>query len=125
MISALERKRKQRQKVGNAEKEIFLRRDYEQGDGRLAINLKKYNLSLEEYKAKEKEQNNLCAICEKPQTFKTMKRLAVDHCHKLNKFRGLLCGKCNAALGSFGDNPDLLEKAAVYLRKFLVTYPNG
>jgi hypothetical protein len=35
-----------------------------------------------------------CAICDKPRsTFKN--RLSVDHCHKSNKIRGLLCFRCN------------------------------
>jgi Recombination endonuclease VII len=35
-----------------------------------------------------------CALCDKPGShFK--KRLAVDHDHKTNKIRGLLCFRCN------------------------------
>jgi Recombination endonuclease VII len=37
---------------------------------------------------------NQCAICEKPrEVFK--KNLSVDHNHKTNKIRGLLCYRCN------------------------------
>lgn len=37
---------------------------------------------------------NVCAICKKPRSaFK--KSLSVDHNHKSNKIRGLLCFRCN------------------------------
>lgn len=75
---------------------------------------KHYGISQEEYNEKLKEQNNGCAICGKPQTTKS---LAVDHCHTSGKIRSLLCGPCNTGLGQFMDNPELLNKAADYLRK--------
>lgn len=37
---------------------------------------------------------------------------------KTNSTRGLLCWPCNRALQSYRDNPELMEKAAKYLRKF-------
>lgn len=59
-------------------------------------------------------QKGLCKICQKPETFR--KNLSVDHCHATRKIRGLLCVKCNAALGAFGDDIELLEAAIAYLR---------
>lgn len=44
-------------------------------------------------------------------------RLVLDHNHKTEKFRGLLCGHCNTALGMMQDNPELLRKAARYLEE--------
>lgn len=40
------------------------------------------------------QYGNECAICKKPRSaFK--KNLSVDHNHKTNKIRGLLCFSCN------------------------------
>ncbi|MFN9951760.1 MAG: endonuclease VII domain-containing protein, partial [bacterium] len=70
---------------------------------------KNFGLSMDEYEEMLAKQNNLCAICEKPETFihhqtKEPARLAVDHCHKTNKVRKLLCKSCNTALGLFKDD---------------------
>ena len=81
-----------------------------------AANLKRmFGLSLEDYEQKAKNQNYVCAICLLP--CKSGKNLAVDHNHKTGKLRDLLCGNCNGGLGKFQDNPELLSKAADYLRK--------
>lgn len=77
--------------------------------------LRLYGITLEQYKQLETNQRGLCAVCEKPEKFK--RNLAVDHCHKTGKVRQLLCADCNTSIGKFEDNPELLEKAAAYLRK--------
>jgi hypothetical protein len=41
-------------------------------------------------------------------------KLVVDHDHKTDELRGLICQRCNHALHTF-DNPDLLEKIKVYI----------
>lgn len=41
--------------------------------------------------------------------------LCVDHDHKQNVVRGVLCNRCNLGLGQFRDDPLLLEFAAMYL----------
>ena len=51
-----------------------------------------------------------CAICGK------VTDLMLDHDHKTEKIRGTLCNECNSGLGLFFDIPELLEKAAGYLR---------
>lgn len=57
------------------------------------------------------KQNSRCAICEKK-----VEKLCVDHCHKKDTFRGLLCRECNAGLGSFYDNIEFLKSAIKYLQ---------
>lgn len=78
---------------------------------------RQYGLSNEDYHGMVVEQNNLCAICHNPQYGGEDRFLCVDHCHKTNKVRQLLCVKCNAGLGQFLDNPETLRKAAEYIEK--------
>jgi hypothetical protein len=66
-------------------------------------------------------RDNVCFSCEKEPRIpgtnncRTWKRLCVDHDHKTNKVRALLCDGCNKGLGAFSDSPALLRKAADYL----------
>ena len=57
-------------------------------------------------------QGNLCAICQTK-----LEEKCLDHDHKTGKIRDLLCNNCNAGLGKFQDNPELLIKAADYLKE--------
>jgi hypothetical protein len=50
-----------------------------------------------------------CTICG------SKEKLVVDHCHKENFVRGMLCNHCNRGLGHFRDDPDILEFARIYL----------
>jgi hypothetical protein len=50
-----------------------------------------------------------CVICGSTED------LVVDHCHKTNTIRGMLCNHCNRGLGHFRDDPELLEFARIYL----------
>jgi len=76
--------------------------------------LSKYGLSLEGYNNLLTRQNGLCKICNKSQN-PPGHSLCVDHDHKTNKVRGLLCYSCNAGIGKFQDNIDYLLKASYYL----------
>jgi hypothetical protein len=76
---------------------------------------KRYGLSPEDYERMLKDQGGVCAICKK----KCQKgiRLAVDHDHKTNVIRGLLCSKHNTALGLCSDSPAELRACADYLER--------
>ncbi|MGQ5576771.1 endonuclease VII domain-containing protein [Streptomyces sp. ECR3.8] len=79
-----------------------------------------YGISVAEYNALLREQGGVCAICgrDEPNAHgRTGKqfRLAVDHCHESGAVRGLLCQKCNRAIGLLGDDPVLMRKAIGYL----------
>lgn len=99
----------------------------QQKETRLAYHLKnKYSMSLEEYLARIEQQNGVCAICKLPETrivksnskkysLDIAPRLAVDHNHETGANRGLLCTKCNIAIGHFQDSIENLKAAIEYL----------
>lgn len=73
----------------------------------------KYGLSPEAFRSMLLQQENACGICKKVFS----KTPCVDHCHKTGEVRGLLCRRCNVALGAFGDSLEGLECAKEYLNK--------
>lgn len=75
---------------------------------------KVYGISLLEYKCMLDNQGGVCAICGNPETAKG-KSMAVDHDADTGVIRGLLCHKCNAGLGHFNHNIDLLDSSITYL----------
>ena len=77
--------------------------------------LRLYGLSKDEYINLLHIQGGKCAICE--QECKSRQRLAVDHCHDTNKVRGLLCNRCNRALGLLLDDVELVSSALSYLKE--------
>lgn len=77
---------------------------------------RKYGILAADFKAFDCSQGGLCAICGGPPVGNPV--LSVDHCHKTDRVRGLLCHLCNVGLGCFKDSPERLQKALVYLQKF-------
>jgi hypothetical protein len=75
---------------------------------------KNYGISIDQYEAMLLEQNGVCAICHKAPD---KRRLNIDHDHKTGLVRGLLCIKCNRAIGLLKDDTDLLQSAINYLKK--------
>jgi len=84
-------------------------------------NLAKLNITLDEYYRLCDKQNNLCAICGRPETVFNqfgLRNLCVDHDHITGKFRGLLCSQCNHLLGNAKDSIGVLLNAIRYLEKY-------
>lgn len=79
--------------------------------------MKYYGISIDKYNSLLIAQNYCCAICSISQKEAGEKGLVVDHNHKTNEIRALLCGKCNMGLGLFKENIDILNKAMAYLSK--------
>lgn len=79
---------------------------------------KRYGITWEDYQELLVKQGHKCAICgsNDAQSERTSGKLFIDHCHTTGKVRGLLCSKCNHALGQFNDDETLLFKAVDYLR---------
>lgn len=76
--------------------------------------LRRYGLELQDYEALLVAQGGKCAICG---LTGGDKNLSVDHCHNSGHVRGLLCQSCNTAIGLLQDNPELCQKASVYLEE--------
>jgi len=75
-----------------------------------------YNLSLDQYNKMFEDQNGCCAICNITEK-DNKKRLAIDHCHKTNKVRQLLCSNCNVVLGLLDDDISKFESCIRYLER--------
>ncbi len=66
---------------------------------------KRFGLADGQYNEMLERQNHVCAICGLPEVIKDKRSdgaraLSVDHNHKTNKIRGLLCNRCNSAIGN-------------------------
>lgn len=72
-----------------------------------------YGITSADYDRMERNQNGKCAIC------RAKGNLHIDHCHTTGKVRGLLCCRCNLAIGSFRDDPHIVRQAAIYLEHHL------
>lgn len=72
--------------------------------------LKRYNLTLEQYRAILQSQDGKCAICQSD----TGVKFIVDHCHKTGKVRGILCRTCNTMLAGI-ETPGFIERSLAYL----------
>jgi len=105
--------------------QIKMARDYQAKNldslrrNRRKENLKRFGLSSEAYDELLSSQNGVCAICKghepRHRSDGTRKPLCVDHSHATGKVRGLLCSKCNTAIGLLQDDAQIVANAAAYL----------
>jgi Recombination endonuclease VII len=63
-----------------------------------------YDLSEETFLEMEKESGGICKLCKLPEVRKTNSgskicRLMIDHDHRTNRVRGLICHRCNVLIG--------------------------
>ncbi len=86
--------------------------------------LKQHGLTPEQYEGMLSKQDGRCAICRTDKPFgpvdyegrKRKRRMfSIDHCHATGKVRGLLCARCNIAIGNFSDSIDLFRAAIAYI----------
>lgn len=81
-----------------------------------------YKIKYGDYLQIYADQNGQCAICKKQ--IKAIGNLDikngahVDHDHHSNKIRGLLCHSCNAGIGYFEENIEVMNLAINYLEYF-------
>jgi|ERR1035437_7828854 hypothetical protein len=79
----------------------------------------RYNITIEHYNLLLKEQNNVCAVCKRPETkiYKKTNKvmdLQVDHNHKTGKVRGLLCSDCNISYGRIKESEEAILNLLEY-----------
>lgn len=100
-----------------------IRERYARNPKEMIVRQFKYNYGMtpEEYEQLYQEQCGVCAVCKQPETFimrgKVM-ALSVDHCHKSNRVRALLCRSCNLALGFMEDDPERIKSLLAYAKKW-------
>lgn len=68
-----------------------------------------YGINKTEYQEMLERQEGKCAICKKKE------KLVIDHDHESGKVRGLLCTRCNTAIGYFLDDIESIKSAISYL----------
>lgn len=78
---------------------------------------KYFGITITDYNILLQKQNNRCAICGGLKNQKNTLYFAVDHDHTTGEVRGLLCGKCNTAIGLMHDSITNLNNAINYLLK--------
>jgi hypothetical protein len=80
-----------------------------------------YGVGTEYFNAKLLEQGGVCAGCKRH--VKTVWRgkevnMPLDHNHTTKAPRGVLCNKCNRALGLLEENIQTLQNLADYINKY-------
>ena len=80
------------------------------------VRKKLYGMKGGEFKRLHDDQNGLCKICKSEQYTKKSPRLYIDHSHNTGKVRGLLCHKCNTAIGLVNENIEILKEMIKYIK---------
>jgi len=73
----------------------------------------KYGITIERWGEILEEQGGRCAICRTDDP--GVRGFFVDHDHERMTVRGLLCKKCNSAIGYLRDDAQLIRRAARYV----------
>jgi hypothetical protein len=102
----------------NPERLNEYRREYRQRPERKAADRegylkRKYGMTIADYDRMFAAQHGVCAICDEARPDE--RTLHVDHDHETRAIRGLLCFRCNNALGDFREEYELFQRAANYL----------
>lgn len=65
-----------------------------------------YGISLEQRNSILGAQGNRCAVCRADDPAGRWGEWHTDHCHKTGRIRGILCMRCNIAVGQFFADAD-------------------
>ena len=75
-----------------------------------------YGVSKEYYNSLISKNKNKCGICGNTFTYKYPNKPCIDHNHETKKIRGLLCFKCNTAIGFFNDNSKVITMGINWIK---------
>lgn len=90
---------------------IPCQQERKKGKGEIERLSKILNISFNEAEYwRNRRDTETCQICSG-----TSKRMHIDHDHKTHRIRGILCSRCNVAIGMLFDNPELALKIIHYL----------
>jgi hypothetical protein len=76
----------------------------------------KHKITPAMYDAMLKKQHGLCALCPRMLCDLPSKAIHLDHCHKTNIVRGILCSRCNHCIHVIECYPGWGEKAEKYVK---------
>ncbi|HEX7276621.1 MAG TPA: endonuclease VII domain-containing protein [Acidimicrobiales bacterium] len=102
-VNATQRARRAKPEVKRADRAGYLQR--------------KYGITIEQYDQMLAAQGGGCAICGREP--RPDISLHLDHDHESGQVRGILCFRCNNALGDLDDDVSLLRAAVCYLESYL------
>jgi len=71
--------------------------------------VQKYGIGADKVDELIRQQGGLCAVCRRREAKQ------VDHNHETGAVRGIVCLLCNAAMGAFHDDSDLIRRAIAYV----------
>jgi hypothetical protein len=74
-----------------------------------------YGVTYDQKAQMYEKQSMLCQMCSK--FLPSFSQAFLDHNHITGKVRGLLCAKCNTALG-YIENKEIIKNAKKYLKKY-------
>ena len=104
------RKLYKKTEVGRNAENKYRRKQYQRTKKKRA--LERYGITEMFYNLLLEKANGKCDICGKD-----IPKYHIDHDHKTKYVRGILCMKCNLALGLLNDDVEVLQKAIKYLNK--------
>lgn len=81
---------------------------------RLKARVRKYKITVDQYSKMLLKQRYRCKICKMKQS-ELARKLCIDHCHKTDAVRGLICHDCNFVIGFARDDVNILREAINYL----------
>lgn len=103
--------RQRQQKLGKPPRHVPTEEERQESKWRQENKVaRRFGITYIYYKELSVKLNNCCPIC-----MRQVKRLVLDHCHKTDKFRGLICCTCNSGIGMLKEDPKIFIEALKYL----------